>query len=137
MDSRDPFGWASRPTLDMIKAVENLNSSRIDDFMEAVEEARKQNASLGMFSRVFDQVRVFQDGLSPDEEVGICHAAFGVGVITVKLIGSVDPDIIFFVGSDEHGREVRLVQHMSQVSILLVAVKVQGQRTARRLGFDV
>lgn len=36
----------------------------------------------------------------------------------------------------EDGQEVQLVQHVSQVNVLLVAVKALQGHPARRIGFD-
>lgn len=91
-----------------------------------------------MYDRLVKQVKDFQDSLAETEEVGAAVAHFGMGVtIHVTGIGFANPYLIVFSGLDGDGREVTLMQHVSQVSLLLVPVKplVEGQ-PARRIGFN-
>lgn len=88
-----------------------------------------------MHHRIELQLQEFQEELAPDEEIGICLANFGrEQVIFVENIGFHNPHLVIFDGTNEKGHRVRLVQHMSQVSLLLVAVPAQ-QHPARRVGF--
>src|SRR5215510_14232890 len=88
-----------------------------------------------MHNRIELQLQEFQEGLAPNEEIGICLANFGrEQVIFVESVGFHNPHLVTFDGTNEKGHRVRLVQHMSQVSLLLVAVPAR-QHPARRVGF--
>jgi hypothetical protein len=49
-------------------------------------------------------------------------------------MGYFGPDMIVFYGRNEKGEPVQLVQHTSQLSVLLVAVRKQAD-LPRRIGF--
>lgn len=79
----------------------------------------------------------FQAQLSSEEEVGACLTSFGQQItINITSIGFRNPHLMVFYGVDQEGREVQLVQHTSQVNLMLVPVPATSQ-PARRIGFDV
>ena len=45
------------------------------------------------------------------------------GVIHIEDMGYWGPDLLIFYGSDQSGRPVELLQHYTQISVLLCAVK--------------
>jgi hypothetical protein len=49
-------------------------------------------------------------------------------------MGYFGPDMIVFYGKNDSGEPVQLIQHTSQLSVLLVAVRKQSERP-RRIGF--
>jgi hypothetical protein len=53
-------------------------------------------------------------------------------------LGYYDPDILTFYGRDEEGMKTQLVQHVTQLSVILRAVpKVAPEIPARRIGFHL
>ena len=52
-------------------------------------------------------------------------------------VGFWGPDMILFMGKNQFGRPVRLVQHYEQVSILLTALPKQTEEPPRRIGFQL
>ena len=92
-----------------------------------------------MYERLVAQIKDFQDSIAADEEVATYLASFGTRVIVlINNVGFHNPYYITFDGLNaETGERVRLVQHTSQTSVLLVASKVKESRKPRRIGFDV
>lgn len=116
-----------------------LDTSALD---RALQGKREQDlVDLGfahvMYDRLVAQIREFQDSINPDEEVAAYLASFGTRVIVlIEHVGYQNPYYIVFDGINaETGQRVRLVQHTSQTSVLLMAAKVEEPRKPRRIGF--
>lgn len=93
------------------------------------------NPAQWTFERLVLQIRSFEEILDADHELALQFAAAGAPLI----IGPDDisywgPDMIIFTGRNPDGDRVRLIQHITQLSILLTAVP-KRQKTARRIGF--
>ena len=90
-----------------------------------------------MYERVSNQIIDFEKELTESEEVGgRLVAAPGEGLFHIEDIGYWGPDMIIFYGTNMHGRPVELLQHYSQLSVLLTALPVE-KREARRIGFNL
>lgn len=88
------------------------------------------------FERLTKQIVDFEKDLSPGEEIGGRFVnAPKEGVIHIQDISFWNPDMLIFNGVDADGRKVRLLQHCSQLSVLLCAVPVAKDEEARRIGF--
>jgi len=104
--------------------------------VQTVSIPRDRRLADWMYERLVQRITEFQDGLKPDEEVGACLTHFGREVVIhIEDISYHNPDMIIFIGSTDAGR-VELLQHSSQVNVLLVAVKAPADRPARRIGFQ-
>lgn len=70
------------------------------------------------------RVKGFQAGLKDNEEIGLRLANFGEAAqIHIRAIGFKNPNLIEFHGLNPDGHEVTLVQHISQLNFLLIAMK--------------
>jgi len=89
-----------------------------------------------MFEAVVSQVQAFEQSLTAGEDVGVMLTTLGAGlVIHVRNLAH-SQEAIFIAGVDEDGREVELIQHFTQISILLTRVKAQNPEEPRRqIGF--
>ena len=76
----------------------------------------------------------FMRSLGPDDEVGISVASFGTArTISIASVRSVGRNMLIFSGF-ENGLPVQLVQHVSQLSLILQAIpKADRERPARRI----
>lgn len=83
-----------------------------------------------------NEIVEFQKDLSDDVDVCISLASFGSNMIMqVTEIGYQNPDIMYFYGY-VNGNEAQLIQHVSQLNLLLLAVpKDNPQNPPRRIGF--
>jgi hypothetical protein len=101
--------------------------SRISDSM--TNPARWTHKRLGEY------VKDFESNLDDDHEIGARLVSFGNTVVFhIEDIGYYGPDIITFHGFNENGERVQLIQNISQLSVLLVAVKKMSDKP-RRIGF--
>ena len=108
---------------------------------EAKRHKEKTDAGYAsiLFDRLIDQVRVFEEGLTDDEELGGHLTSFGTSLlIRVFKISFDDPFFIVFNGEIEggDGSQVSLVQHCNQLNVLFTAVKkIDDSAPPRRIGF--
>jgi hypothetical protein len=103
-----------------------------------VETQKGGSAALWMFQRLAQAIAAFEQKLDTNHEVGFRLVSFGEGqVFHAEDIGYWAPDMILFFGRNDQGAPMQLLQHVSQVSVLLVAAKKIGAEPARRIGFDI
>ncbi len=88
-----------------------------------------------MRERLLKYIKDFEQELDDEHELGARLVSFGQAVtFHVERVGYYGSDMISFYGWDERGQAVQLVQHYTQLSVLLIAVKKQGEKP-RRIGF--
>lgn len=93
------------------------------------------NPAQWMYKRLVKQIVEYEKKLSPEEEIGGRFInAPKEGVIHIQDIGFWGPDMMIFHGTDADGRPVQLLQHYSQLSVLLCAVPKEKEEP-RRIGF--
>ena len=106
--------------------------------------ARKTNAgkqdphmpAAWAYQRLVTYIRTFEAQLNPSQEVAMGFAGGESGVLRIEGVGFSDPDILTFYGRDDHGARTQLIQHFSQLSVILRAVPVESpDAPARRIGF--
>ncbi len=86
--------------------------------------------------RIVQYIRKFETQLNSGEEVALGFAASDAGVIRIEGLGFYEPDLLTFYGRDEQGMKTQLIQHLTQLSVLLRAVpKAVPEEPARRIGF--
>lgn len=82
---------------------------------------RRQNNQAGdAQQRLLDLIYAYQSRMSDDFEIGIRVGASAS--FRLRAISASNPDILIFDGIDDHGNDVRLLQHHSQTSVLLVSM---------------
>ena len=94
------------------------------------------NPASWAYERIARQIQTFEDELSSDEEIGLRLVATPDSIMHVDDVGYHGPDMLIFYGTNEHGRAMRLLQHMTQLNVLLTAVP-KKQETAQRIGFHL
>jgi hypothetical protein len=87
--------------------------------------------------RLMEWIIDFDAALDDEHEVGIHLVSFGRAVsFHFESIGYYNPSLICFTGKLENGDPVELIQHVSQISIMLVKMKWQDpSQPKRRIGF--
>lgn len=85
--------------------------------------------------RLATYIQDFESNLDNEHEIGARLVSFG-SVVTFHIqgIGYYGPDIITFDGLNDAGEAVKLIQNISQLSVLLVAMKKLEEKP-RRIGF--
>ena len=95
------------------------------------------NPAESAYKRIVRYICKFEEHLDSEHEIGGRLVTHGSGTtFHIQNIGHHGPDLVTFYGLDEEGQRLQLIQHISQINILLVAVKKIG-RKARRIGFKL
>lgn len=136
--------------MDMIKAVRERPTimprlpepkSIIDDIdFDGIHENMERRAGRldaeDIFNHLMAKIEDFQKSLSDTEEVGIRLANFGEAAqLHIRSIGFKNPNLIEFHGVNSDDHEVTLVQHVSQLNFLIIALKPINNEPYR-VGFN-
>lgn len=90
------------------------------------------------YERLILYIQNFEAQLDADQEVAMGFAGGQAGVLAIEGVGFFDPDLVTFYGRDEDGLKTQLIQHVSQLNVLLRAVpKEQTEDPPRRIGFQM
>lgn len=89
------------------------------------------------YERLILYIQNFEEQLDKDEEIAMGFTGGGAtGVLRIEGIGFFAPDIVSFYGRDAEGRRTQLVQHVSQLNVMLRALPKPGDEPeAQRIGF--
>ncbi len=109
------------------------------DMPEAMKESTaKKSPAQWAYERIILYIKKFEETLDNDHEVGLGFAGGDAGVIKIEGLGFFDPDIITYYGTNEMGSKTQLVQHVSQLNVMLVAsAKHVDQVEPNRIGFQL
>lgn len=96
-----------------------------------------QNYASEFHCRLINWVNDFHKSLDDEFEVGVRLVSFGQTVtFHIEDIGYWNPSLISFVGKTEEGEPVKLIQHVTQISILLMKMKRKNsQQEKKPIGF--
>ena len=90
------------------------------------------------YERLILYIKNFEERLAGDQEVAMGFTDTGAGILKIEGIGFFDPDIVTFYGTDGGGARAQLVQHVTQLNVMLRAVpKPQEVDAPRRIGFQL
>jgi hypothetical protein len=90
------------------------------------------------FERLALYIKNFEKTLDQEHEIAMGFVGGDAGVLKIEGMGYFDPDIITFYGSDKKGGKTQLVQHVSQLSVILRAVpKPEARAEPERIGFQL
>jgi len=88
------------------------------------------------YERLILYLQNFEEQLDNDHEVAMGFTGGDAGVLRIEGLGFFAPDLLAFYGSDDFGVKTQLIQHVSQLNVLLRAMpKVQSDAAPRRIGF--
>ncbi|SMY06838.1 DUF6173 family protein [Flavimaricola marinus] len=90
------------------------------------------------YERIIMYIRNFEKALDNAHEVAMGFTGGDAGVIRIEGMGYFDPDLVTFYGSDATGAKTQLIQHVTQLNVLLRALpKHIDQEAPRRIGFKL
>jgi hypothetical protein len=89
------------------------------------------------YERLVMYIRHFESELDADHEIAMGFAGSNAGVLKIEGLGYFDPDLITLYGRDEDGNKTQLIQHVTQLSVLLRAVPKPTEKPATRIGFKL
>jgi len=83
--------------------------------------AAQSNLASEFYSRLAKLIADFDAGLDQEYEVGVRLVSFGQSIIFhLQDMGHWNPSLLFFMGVTDDGNPVQLIQHVSQISVLLM-----------------
>src|SRR5882672_308814 len=83
---------------------------------------RPHNPAESMYERIVRSIAEFEEGLDESQEIGLRLVNFGSETFHIEDVGFWGMDLLKFYGRNSQGKPIELLQHISQISILLVAV---------------
>lgn len=117
----------------MIDREQYLSTKRA---LDSINEARKEQTSEGIFYHILERVRVFEESLDEAHEVGVQLVNFGQTItFSVSRIGYINPLLIVFQGHTDSGDPIELIQHISQISFVLIKLKRNPEIPKQPIGF--
>ncbi len=88
------------------------------------------------YERLILYIKNFEETLDNQHEVAMGFTGAEAGVIRIEGIGYFDPDLVTFYGSDPQGTKTQLIQHVTQLNVMLRALPKQVASDApKRIGF--
>jgi hypothetical protein len=98
---------------------------------------KDQNLADEFHRRLINWINDFHQSLDNEHEAGARLVNFGQSVtFHIEDISYWNPSLISFQGKNESGERVELIQHVSQISILLVAMRRANiEEPKRPIGF--
>ena len=114
-----------------------MSDDEIDASFRALKKVmhRQDNHAGDALERICELIELSQSGIGEDVAVGISVAGSGTTApFRLRSLQASNPDILVFNGVDEKGNVIQLIQHCSQVSVLLVAVPKLDEKPFR-IGF--
>lgn len=109
------------------------NSNAVQDLSVRMRD----NPAEWAFVRLSKLIQEFEANLNRDEEIGASVVGLpGDGTMQILDVGFWGPDLIMFFGRNTDGKPVRLIQHYTQLNVVLSAVKKpEDQAEPNRIGF--
>jgi hypothetical protein len=100
-------------------------------------EFQRSNLASEFAKKLLNRIRDFDNHLNSDEEVGMRLVSFGQTVtFHVSNLTYYNPSIVIFIGHTDEGHKVELLQHVSQISFLLIALpRLNPDQPKRSIGF--
>ena len=97
---------------------------------------KNKSAAQWAYERLIVYIRNFEAQLDGEHEVAVGLTGGDAGVLRIEGMGYFDPDIVTFYGSDGRGSKTQLIQHVTQLNVMLRAIaKPQPEEPAHRIGF--
>lgn len=98
---------------------------------------QRANLASQFAQQVLSRITRFDEDLDEEKEVGVKLVTFGQAVtFHVDSVGYSNPSLVLFNGFTDNGERVELIQNVSQISFLLLALpKLNPEEPKRQIGF--
>ncbi|MBA5249284.1 MAG: hypothetical protein FE834_07140 [Gammaproteobacteria bacterium] len=119
--------------------LDNQNLSKIlnetaDNIVEQVNKDR--NPVIEIRESLTKYIQEFEASLDANQEVGAKLVTFGTDVtFHINQVGFSKPNIITFFGITNNNEKVQLIQHVSQLNVLLMTMKRVSKEPKKSIGF--
>jgi len=134
IDPPDPSNF-----LQNLSDYNNIIRTSMPDLSKIMAEYADSNQASGFYKRLTQMISNFDNSLGDASEVGVRLVSFGQTVVFhLRTIGYWNPSLIIFSGHTEEGEPVHLIQHISQISILLMKLPRKDPKEPKRpIGFNI
>lgn len=95
---------------------------------------RQKNPAGYMRERMMKLIAEHETILGDDEELGVVVIGGNTPSFHLRSIQASDPDILRFIGKDADGNVIQLIQHHSQMGIVVMSLQKLEEK-AYRVGF--
>ncbi len=90
------------------------------------------------YERIVLYLQEFEKQLDREQEVAIAFAGSDGGVLRIEGMGYFDPDIVTFYGQDAGGGRSQMIQHVTQLNVMLRALpRIPDTTEPVRVGFEL
>jgi hypothetical protein len=115
----------------------DIQSSVLQEAMKHATDSYNHGHAEVLYNKLVSQIEIFQKDLDSEHEIGAYLAPFGKEtLIKIEDISYHSPYFIIFYGRNTtNDSKVQLLQHVTQINILFVALKVKEERPPHRIGF--
>lgn len=127
------------PTLELtLAALSSVQKSNLSK-QKTIDMAMIQEGSIAKIvaQNIHEEILQYQAALPEVSDVALAVVQFGMmTTILVDSIGYIGYNLIRFGGTDNSGKPLEVIQHVSQLNFLLtVAAKPDPELPKRRIGF--
>lgn len=103
---------------------------------KVAEKAKAKSPAQWAYERIVMYLQQFEKSLDQDHEVAMGFTGGDAGVLRIEGMGYFDPDIVTFYGSDPTGAKMQMIQHVTQLNVILRALpKPVDAAEPARIGF--
>lgn len=114
---------------------EHQYQMKISRAKDAPVKTKEEKAAEHSIYEIVQEIKNFENDLTQDEEAFMAiiggpsgSAIFLNGIIPLGL------DKVVFVGQNQQGKKARLIQHVSQINIMLQSMPIKAEAAPRRFG---
>ena len=98
--------------------------------------AKEKSPAQWAYERIILYLKNFEEQLDNAHEVAMGFTGGDAGVLRIEGMGYFAPDIVTFYGVDGTGSKTQMVQHVSQLNVMLRALPKPAEKTQpNRIGF--
>ncbi len=95
-----------------------------NNYEKLLKPPRNYNLADWLYEQLLESISVFEESIPDDMQTGGRFVSFQDIVFSIDDISYVNPNIIVFYGTLPDGSSVKLLQHTSQLNILLYLNKL-------------
>jgi len=116
--------------------IDNIDGANLRRLLDATARKEEIKTAKWMCERIIKQINEFEEDMPGHLMAGGREVSFHNTAFSIDNVRYWNPDMIIFDGTNPDGSKIRLLQHTSQLNLLLQAVPrsdKKGQR--RKIGF--
>jgi len=128
---------AALPRLHEVHVDPDHPCAHLQELPEALKSpSESKSPARWAYERLIMYIRNFEEQLENTQEAAIGFTGSDAGVLRIEGMGYFDPDIITFFGTDPAGARTQLIQHVSQLNVILRAMpQLEPDKAPKRIGF--